>query len=226
MRDQSLERIKSAHALDGEPSKLADYYRQWAAAYDRDVRDEGYCAPELIVDCLTTVAGREDVALDLAAPDLKVIDVGCGTGLVGTVLAERGVDRIDGFDLSQEMVERAAATGAYDRLWGDVPLQEAPERVGTRRYDVALCCGVFTLGHVPPEALSPLLALLRPGGAAIVSTRKSYYEATRWDSAVADLQQRGEARLIDRLLDAPYIGEEPAHYWALEALDPASSRNA
>ena len=61
-------------------------------------------------------------ALDLLAavgplPDGDVIDLGCGSGAVGPVLAARfpGVDRI-GIDLSQTMLEEAARGGAYARV--------------------------------------------------------------------------------------------------------------
>ncbi len=213
MTDPSLARIKAAHDLSGDLDHLATYYRDWAAAYDEDVHEEGYVAPSFLVDCLANVASRDDV--DLAfAPTLGVLDVGCGTGLVGAVLKDRGIEAVDGFDLSAEMVERAREIGAYRDLWGGFPLAGAAQRVGERQYDATLACGVFTLGHVAPTELSEMFRLTRPGGLAIVSTRKSYADATDFADEVVRIQDRGEAQLIDRVLDGPYIAEEGAHYWA------------
>ena len=214
MTDPSLARIKGAHDLSGDLDHLATYYRDWADAYDSDVREEGYVAPNFLVDCLANIAGRDDVDIDLNRKDLDVMDVGCGTGLVGVVLKERGVNRIDGFDLSTKMVDVARDTGAYRELWGGFPLAGSPDRVGERRYDVALACGVFTLGHVPPTELGEMFRLTRPGGVCIVSTRKSYADGTDFVDEVERVQARGEAELVDRVLNGPYIAEEGAHYWA------------
>jgi predicted TPR repeat methyltransferase len=55
----------------------------------------------------------------LVLPELKakacVIDLGCGTGLVGTALAAAGAE-ITGVDLSPRMLEIAARRGAYAKL--------------------------------------------------------------------------------------------------------------
>jgi len=212
--DPSLARIKAAHDLSGDLDNLTQYYRDWADAYDADVQDEGYVAPNFLVDCLQQVAGRNGVAVDLARPGVEVMDVGCGTGLVGAVLKERGLQPIDGFDLSTEMVDRARDLGVYRDLWGDQPLEGAAAAVGGRRWDVTLACGVFTLGHVPPSELSEMFRLTKPGGLAVVTTRRSYADATDFVDEVERVQARGEAELVDRVLDGPYIKEEGAHYWA------------
>ncbi len=45
----------------------------------------------------------------------RLLDCGCGTGLLGTVMRDR-VERLVGIDLSGAMVERAKARGIYDAL--------------------------------------------------------------------------------------------------------------
>lgn len=214
MTDPSLARIKGAHDLSGDLDNLTQYYRDWAEGYDSDVEDEGYVGPSFLVDCLFNVARQRDVAFDLERPGLDVLDVGCGTGLVGAVLKERGLRAIDGFDLSSEMVDRARDLDVYRELWGEQPLAGTSEAVGGRRWDVTLACGVFTLGHVPPTELSEMFKLTAPGGLAVVTTRKSYADETDFVDEVERVQARGEATLVDRVLDGPYIKEEGAHYWA------------
>lgn len=70
-------------------------YDGWAASYDETVRDEMDLA---LLDRLRR--------LDWASFH-RAADLGCGTGRTGAWLRERGIDRIDGVDLSTEMLERA-----------------------------------------------------------------------------------------------------------------------
>ena len=46
----------------------------------------------------------------------EVADLGCGTGRTGAWLAQRGVDAIDGVDLTPEMLARARERGVYREL--------------------------------------------------------------------------------------------------------------
>jgi len=50
----------------------------------------------------------------------RIVDLGCGTGLVGGVLREHGfAGRLTGVDLSRDMLEVAAKGGRYDELIQD-----------------------------------------------------------------------------------------------------------
>ena len=45
--------------------------------------------------------------------DISVLDLGCGSGLVGKQLHKRGYQNIDGLDLSEEFLEEAQKKGVY-----------------------------------------------------------------------------------------------------------------
>ena len=63
----------------------------------------------------------------------RVADLACGTGRTGVWLKQRGVQCIDGVDLTAEMVEVAREKGVYDRLFvGNV----LDTRLENTRYDV------------------------------------------------------------------------------------------
>jgi len=47
---------------------------------------------------------------------LRIIDVGCGTGLVGVELEKGGFSNFDGIDISQEMIDIAKQRG-YSKLF-------------------------------------------------------------------------------------------------------------
>jgi SAM-dependent methyltransferase len=79
-------------------------YREWLASYDHTVEDEMDVA---LLERLESVRWR---AVARAA------DLGCGTGRTGAWLRAHGVPRIDGIDLTPEMLEQARARGIYEEL--------------------------------------------------------------------------------------------------------------
>ena len=90
-----------------DPREVADRYDEWAQSYDDDLASWSYQAPAVVAE---TVVSRHPAAG-------LVLDVGCGTGLVGQALRARGFEgRILGVDISQASLEVARHSGAYDTL--------------------------------------------------------------------------------------------------------------
>lgn len=83
-------------------------FSNFASFYDSKMRDLlSYQAPERLRELIDAELGD--------AADLAILDMGCGTGLAAVVLKARAA-RLDGIDLSPEMVEKARARGIYDSL--------------------------------------------------------------------------------------------------------------
>jgi len=147
-------------------SEIKAAYDAWADAYDDDlVAQNGYAMPERAADAL---------ARHVSEPDASIIDVGCGTGLSGVAARKRGFTRLDGCDLSPGMLAHAEAVSVYGRLF-EANLLEPPIDCDDATYDAALVCGVFSAGHLNPEAVQEILRLVKPGG-AIVLTVNDHYE--------------------------------------------------
>ena len=113
------------------------------------------------------------------------------------------------------MVELAAATGAYRQVLGSIDMMRAAESYAPASYDGILSVGVFTLGHVPPEALKVLLKLARPSGLLVISTRTHYYDQTNYQQVVDELIDNQQTELIQLIKDAPYNNDGDGHYWIL-----------
>ena len=62
------------------------------------------------------LAEQNKINVQTNNPAFKIIDVGCGSGLVSTKLKEQGFQHIDGTDLSQGMIVEAHKTHAYQTL--------------------------------------------------------------------------------------------------------------
>ena len=200
-------------SLAGDVDALARYYARWAETYDEDVSTHGYALPDMMVATLLRTAELVPDA-GLSATDIEIVDAGCGTGLVGAALAEAGYRVIDGIDLSSEMIEVARARAVYRTLEAGIDLTESPPEHLAGGADVVMIAGVFTVGHIPPEALATVAQLCRKGGFLIVSTRQAYYDSTDYQAVSDGLVAEGRLELVLQIDDGPYTMDSKARYWS------------
>jgi 2-polyprenyl-6-hydroxyphenyl methylase / 3-demethylubiquinone-9 3-methyltransferase len=101
----------------------------------------------------------------------RVLDVGCGGGLLCESLARAGAS-VTGIDLAPGMIEVARLHAAAENLQIDYRLQDAQElaRVAAGTFDIVTCMEM--LEHVPhPAATTAALAqLAHPHGAVFISS--------------------------------------------------------
>ena len=113
----------------------------------------------------------EFIATRAALSGRRVLDVGCGGGLLTESLARAGAE-VTGIDLAPGMIEVARLHAAESRLDIDYRFTSAEElaRESPGRFAVVTCMEM--LEHVPdPAAMVATLArLLSPGGTLFVST--------------------------------------------------------
>ena len=210
MSDEKISSNKAIDAalhLNGNPQKVKQFYDDWARNYNLDTSSSEYSGPAI---------GAKLLSEYLSVKDSKLLDAGCGTGLVGIELHNLGYDYIDGFDLSDSMAEKAVASGAYRQVLGGIDMMRAAENYVDANYAAILSIGVFTLGHVPPEALKVLLRLASPGGLLLVSTRTHYYDQTNFQLVIDGLIDSGQVELLRVIRDAPYNNDGDGHYWVLQ----------
>ena len=198
--------IDGALNLDGDPEHIKAYYEDWAQTYNDDTAATDYNGPLVAARLLHG---------ELEDGNARLLDAGCGTGLVGVELGKLGFTAIDGFDLSESMAELARATGCYRGVLGEIDIMRAGESYADASYDAILSVGVFTLGHVPPEALRVLLRLVKPGGLLVISTRIQYYDDSGFSELLDDMLEATEVELLARLDNAPYNEDGAAHYFLL-----------
>ncbi|MBA2965473.1 MULTISPECIES: methyltransferase domain-containing protein [Ramlibacter] len=145
-------------ALRGDsvpPAPPTAYVRQlfdsYAGEFDQHlVQALGYRAPQLLVDGLQ---GRRFQA---------ALDLGCGTGLCAPLLRPIA-QRLDGIDLSPNMVRQARARGLYDEV---VEADLAPHLAATpRRYDLLLAADVFIYVGDLEAVFAGAARVLEDGGA-------------------------------------------------------------
>ena len=172
--------LQRAYAIDSDASSRA-LYRDWAETYDATMLDGlQYLSP-------ATVAHLLDVHLpDHAAP---VLDVGCGTGLAGQSLFERGFGTIDGLDVSPEMMQVAGRRGIY-RAFIAADLHQALP-IADASYGGAIGSGIFTHGHVDARCLDELFRVLRPGAPFAFTVKLEVWEPLGFKDKLASLMDCG-----------------------------------
>ena len=109
-------------------TKLKQVYREWASAYDYDNDHK-----------LGTVSQPKSVKLLLSQVKdkaVKIIDIGCGTGLVGKHLKAQGFYNFDGLDISDEMLQIARQRG-YQKLYSGSLNKKLP--IADNSYDCVMC---------------------------------------------------------------------------------------
>jgi 2-polyprenyl-6-hydroxyphenyl methylase/3-demethylubiquinone-9 3-methyltransferase len=107
------------------------------------------------------------VAQRAALRGARVLDVGCGGGLLCEAMAAAGA-RVTGVDLAPGMIEVARLHAAEQSL--EIDYRVCPAESLQERYDVVSCMEMIE--HVPDPArmVGTLAGLVRPGGALFVST--------------------------------------------------------
>jgi len=133
-------------------SRTRDYYDDFASTYEVG-RGRGYHA---LIDEL------EASSVIPFAAGKRVLEVGCGTGLVLEKLAPHAAHAV-GIDLSPGMLEHARRRGLDVHLGSATQLPFEAES-----FDVV--CSFKVLAHVPDidAALREVSRVLRPGGVAVL----------------------------------------------------------
>lgn len=199
------ESVHAALQLDKDPEHVRAFYDRWADTYDLTAGYlEGYAAKHICVDLL---AGVHDAGAG------GVIDIGCGTGVVGELLAERGFADFDGVDLSDEMAAKAREKGHYRSVTAGIDITGPLPSELENAYRSAVVCGVFTNGHVPPRALANVMTAVEPGGHVVLSVRAGYEREEGFRAAGHAMAEQGIVELVHHLADAPYTPDSLGDYY-------------
>ena len=119
----------------------------------------------------------------------KILDVGCGTGLLGKYCKEMaGYSNIDGMDNSQGMLDEAAKKGVYGKLFKGT-LGEKLD-CESNVYDGAVSSGVFTPGHAPASGLIEVARMVNVGGIVCYTLKLDLYEASTTPPSLAACGRR------------------------------------
>lgn len=138
-------------------------YAKFAPQYDELMVKWDYELPKQTVNYVKACGGD---------PNSAVLDVGCGTGLVGKALAEAGYGTISGVDISPDMLKFAEATESYQSLQQH-DLTQFPYPFADNTFPIVTAIGVLSTFEDIAPILRECCRLATPGGCFIFTLRKT-----------------------------------------------------
>jgi ubiquinone/menaquinone biosynthesis C-methylase UbiE len=139
----------------------------------------------------------------------KILDAGCGTGLVGIELKKSGYSNIDGVDFSQNMLD-LVPKGIYKKI-EKVDLNKTLN-FRTSMYDVVMCVGTFTYGHVKPKALDEFIRIIKNKGLICFTINEGIYEKYGFDNKIKELSDN-KSWNVKEFFKSNYIVNKDVNAW-------------
>ena len=173
----------SAENPDVDPRK---FYDSWAKDYNDDlIYNYGYVAHKISTLEFCKLVSNKTI---------QIIDVGCGTGLVGKELKKLGYNYIDGYDISSKMLERARKTGAYQDLI-ELDLKEQIDSK-FKTYDALISVGCFGYGSLNRSSLLNLIKLVNSDGIILIFMNAQPFTSKNYHEYITCLDKQGLWKII------------------------------
>ena len=180
--------------------EIMQHYDEWGDKYDQDMVDWNYTGPKETVSIFKKYA---------ISKNIKFLDAGCGTGLVGIELKKFGYTHVDGADLSKKLLD-LIPKGFYNKL-EQIDLNK-PLNKKNNIYDAVLCVGTFTFGHVKPPALDELIRIIKNKGLICFTVNEGIYEEYGFDKKIKELSS-SKSWNIKEFFKSDYIASKNVNAW-------------
>lgn len=189
-----------------------DTYDRWAASYESDlVEDMDYVAHIHAARIFSQVVKQRHT---------RVLDVACGTGLVGKELKRQGFHQVDGTDFSAEMLRMSAERGVYQRTFKHDFTQ--PLEI-SERYDALICVGLFAFNTPEITDLIHVINTVKPAHYCVVTINGAAWNEMGLKSAVKTEAVKHDFR-IEHTIKTGYIDGEGIDGRVLVIKSPEGNR--
>ena len=182
--------------------KIIEYYDKWVIKnkYNKDMIDWNYVAPKNSVDLFCKYA---------ISKKIKILDAGCGTGLVGIELIKKNFSNIIGVDFSTSMLE-LVPKNLYKFL--DIVDLNKSLDFKNKSFDAVICVGTFTYGHVRADALNEFTRIVKKKGLICFTVNEGIYKKYKFDNKINELSKNKIWKVLD-LFKSKYIVNKNVQSW-------------
>ena len=197
---------ESQFKMDKVDGRLADMYTsdenkqqkydRWADSYESDLVNE-----------LDYVAHIDAANLfrNLVVDDhAKILDVACGTGLVGAELRGLGYTNVDGCDFSMEMVRISRERQVYGEVF---QYDVSKPLVHQGRYDALICVGLFSFSIPKITDMINVINAVKPDGSCVITVNGAAWNSLQLEGLVYQEASKHGFH-IDEVVQAGYIRKE------------------
>lgn len=165
--DATAQHMLAAFGGTDVPQRASDRYVKqtfdsFSVSFDESLARLDYKAPRLVADKLEEIAQSGPRAL-------SVLDIGCGTGLCGPLVAPFASSLI-GVDLSPRMLKKAERRNVYDEL-AEAELTDWMKR-SKERFGAIICVDTFVYFGELQDAFSAAADCLQAGGHLIFTVEQ------------------------------------------------------
>ena len=182
--------------------KVLEYYDNWThkSQYNQDMVDWQYTAPQHSVNLFKHHAPNKD---------MRILDAGCGSGLVGMELKKEGFMNLRGVDFSQSMLDLVP-----DEIYNSIELIDLnkPLYFKDNHFDAIMCVGTFTYGHVKAHTLNEFIRITKNNGLICFTVNEGIYSEYEFDKKIEELSRNNLWRII-KLAKSPYIENKGVQAW-------------
>ena len=179
------EPVHGSVKVTGHPLSIAEWDRQFTrqAAWTQAMRSQLYRRVDLL---------RAE----------RVLDVGCGTGVVTEELASRTRGQVIAVDIDPAMIAAAQSRGGRaEYRVGDARRLDFPDRY----FDLVACHFLLMWVDDPARAVREMARVIRPGGAVLVCGEPDYGGRVDWpDLPIGQWQ----AEALQRQGADPFVGRK------------------
>ena len=182
--------------------EVMKYYDEWGEGnkYDQDMVDWNYTGPKETSKVLIKYEKNKGA---------KIYDAGCGTGLVGVELKKYNFLNFYGADLSQKLLDLVPKNlyRKLDKIDLNKPIKEEDNF-----FDVVMCVGTFTFGHVKPAALDEFIRITKNRGLICFTINEGIHEEYGFDKKIDQLKKDNKWKEVE-FFKSDYIASKDVNAW-------------
>jgi predicted TPR repeat methyltransferase len=147
--------LRGSNPANAPREFVRQLFDDYAEAFDRSLlRGLAYSVPRELAEAVVAASGY--------GPPWDILDLGCGTGLIGSLFAADARSMV-GVDLSERMIARSRERGIYSRLIC-ADLLESLERMPPAIFDLVVAADVFVYVGKLDAVMPAVRRVLRPAG--------------------------------------------------------------
>ncbi|RNC79726.1 MAG: class I SAM-dependent methyltransferase [Balneola sp.] len=177
MKDKSIQLGIGKDELDD--LDIPKRYQDFASVYNQKVEEWGYRAFQKGAELLNQYLNENE----------DILDAGCGTGLVGMALSNKGFTNITGIDASPEMLEESKKHQSYKALYLQ-DMRKTPFRFDENSFNGIICIGVLSLIPDIESLLAEFIRLTKHGGYIVFSQKEDLCKEREYEQILQMLTDK------------------------------------